>query len=1122
MRCHLHRMLSCILIMCSGFLSAQNWSVIDPQNIMVTGKRDIIPQQFKTYHIDYEEMKSLLWSTPNDYLTNPSNSNTIIRVGLADGTADLFRMVQYDIMEAPLAAYYPGIKAFKGISVSNPYRTIRVDWTKRGFRAVISDLEGKTYIDHYQRNDMANCIVYFAKDFSRPIDWSCGTEEDGFHDSNPDGRTRSGDCEFRSYRLAVATTGEYSNYFGATSPSQSDLVMSEVVTAVNRVNEVYETDFSTRLILIENTDDVFYYDPAGDPFSGSACNQLNQNQSNMTSVIGSANYDVGHVFSVGSGGCAGLGVICNNSNKARGATGLNPPTGDPFYIDYVAHELGHQFGGNHTQNNNCNRVSAAAMEPGSASTIMGYAGICPPNVQNNSDDYFHAYSLQEINNKISSSSCEAILSLENSAPVVSNFPNYSIPKSTPFVLTAVATDADGDPLTYCWEQWDNEVGTMPPTPTNTVGPMFRSLLPSASPSRYFPNLPSVIEGTNPTWEVLPSVGRAMEFRITVRDLFDGAYGCTDEDNTIITTVAAAGPFVVTSQSSPTTWLEGASETVTWNVANTTASPINCATVDIFLSLDGGVSFPVLVAEDEPNDGSALVTIPPGTTDNGRIMVKAAENVFYNVNEAAIAIEPGLPNYTLALNPISVTECNDGSVETVVEVGQFMGFTDPVTLSMLNLPPGATASFDPMVVLPGNNSTLTISNLGGLFGMYTSTVRGVSTTGIKEAVFTIDLLEPPSTAPTLLNPTNNNTETYITPLLEWQSISDITAYDYEIAFDEAFDIVAQSGEVFTNQFQVTNPLAVDQEYFWRIRAKNSCGGGDWSSVFTFTTIPCFAVMSTDVPVNIPVNGATTVYSTLNTAVEMEVGQLEVINLTGTHSWVDDLEFSLISPDNTELLFWDQPCDNHDNFDINFSDSAPDNNWPCPPTDGGTYIPDGLLSAFIGKMTNGEWTLKIQDVYTQADGGNLNSWGIKVCGDLLCQLTVTELSGSELGSLAAAITCASSGDTIWLAPMLSGDTIDIGAFPILLNKDIVIMADGVDISVSGSGSRIFEVEAGSVVEINGVRIIAGTAVAGGAINNPGSLTLKDVTIDKNPATEGAVLIQNVSGGSLFIEGDCLIQQ
>jgi hypothetical protein len=473
------RMIIGFILISFNPLFAQSWTIVDPQTIGFTGVRDIQPQTYIAYQTDHQAMKNLLWSAPYEYIQNPNTSNTIITVGLANGCADMFRVVQYEMMEAPLASLYPDIKTFKGVSISDPYRTIRIDWTKNGFRAVISDLDGKMYIDPFQRNDMTNRIAYYKKNFTRETDWSCGVTSEGEFNGDEFHLPRVvGDCDFRSYRLALATTGEYSNFFGATSPAQSGLVMSQVVTAINRVNEVYEIDMSVRLILIANTDDVFYYDPGGDPYTNSnGGTMLGQNQATLDAVIGTANYDIGHVFSTGGGGVAYLASVCNAALKAGGVTGSSNPVGDPFIIDYVAHEMGHQLGANHTQNNNCNRNAATAMEPGSASTIMGYAGICAPNVQNNSDAYMHGISQQEIAAVVIATNCDAIVSTANTPPVVLNVPNYTIPISTPFVLTASATDDENNPLTYCWEQWDHEVGTMPPVSTNTVGPMFRSITP---------------------------------------------------------------------------------------------------------------------------------------------------------------------------------------------------------------------------------------------------------------------------------------------------------------------------------------------------------------------------------------------------------------------------------------------------------------------------------------------------------------------------------------------------------------------------------------------------------------------------------------------------------------------
>lgn len=255
---------------------------------------------------------------------------------------------------------------------------------------------------------------------------------------------------------------------------------------------------------------------------------------------------------------------------------------------------------------------------------------------------------------------------------------------------------------------------MPPVSTNQFGPLFRSLLPTSSPTRYFPNITKIINGTNPTWEELPSITRDMEFRVTVRDLYDGIWGCTDEDNTMISVTATSGPFTVSSQNSATTWPEGSTQTITWNVANTTAAPVSCANVDIRLSTDGGLTYPTMLLQNTPNDGSASVMIPTGVTTTGRIMIRGSNNIFFDINNANITIEQALPNFTINLNPKTVSECNDGAVQTTVEVGQIFGFTDPVSLSVINKPPGSIVTFNPQIVMPGSNSTLTISNLTGLF------------------------------------------------------------------------------------------------------------------------------------------------------------------------------------------------------------------------------------------------------------------------------------------------------------------------------------------------------------------------------------------------------------------------
>jgi PKD repeat protein len=622
---------------------------IEEELIPLTGIRDIQPSEYVALRADTLALKQLLWSAPHETEVNPFNSPTQLSLPLPDGSVQTFRIVRFDMMEEGLAQQFPGIATWRGVSTDLPRATVRLDWTQRGFHAMVRSQQGNYLMDPYCRGNNEDYVVYFKKDYPKPdYQFTCDADHHNHdHDlkAEEDVPEFQGDCTFRTYRLAMATTGEYSNFHGAFNASQQGLVLSAVTTAMNRVNGIYEEDIAVRMVLIANTTDVFYYNPATDPYTnnnGGA--MLGQNQTNLDNVIGSANYDIGHVFSTGGGGVAVLNSVCSTNNKARGVTGLPNPIGDPFYVDYVSHEIGHQFGATHTQYNSCQRTNASAMEPGSASTILGYAGICAPNVQNFSDDYFHAISLQQMGNFVTGfgGSCAATPGPSNGAPTVNGGLDYSIPRSTPFILSAVGSDPNGDPLVYCWEQWNNQGSApQPPQATNTQGPMFRTFKSVSSPDRYFPNLTAVVNNTNPTWEVLPSVARTMNFRVTVRD-YNGTFGCTDEDDVVISTASNSGPFLVTSPNTPLTWQEGSTQTVTWNVAGSTSSPVSCPTVDIFLSYDGGFTYPATLATAVTNNGTATITVPTGTTNQARVMVKGHNHVFYDISNVNFTIVPGPP------------------------------------------------------------------------------------------------------------------------------------------------------------------------------------------------------------------------------------------------------------------------------------------------------------------------------------------------------------------------------------------------------------------------------------------------------------------------------------------------
>lgn len=962
------------------------WSDIPETAIPLNGERQIKPKLFRTVRVDANALKTLLFSAPNEGARPVAQREVILAVPVPDGGFQRFRISKYQMMEPELAAQFPEIGTWHGVSDDKTLSTIRLGWTARGFHATVYRPGSSYFVDPYSTGNTVDYVSYYKKDYPEPTEpFICHTESRGKENLLPEIRDEAkvGDCVFRSYRLAVATTGEYSNFHDAEDPSDVDTVLAAVVIAVNRVNQVYEREFAVRLILIEETTSVFYYDPATDPYTNnSGGTMLAENQNTLNTVIGSANFDIGHVFSTGGGGVATLNGPCG-SNKARGVTGLSSPVGDPFYIDYVAHEMGHQFGARHTFNNSCggNRNDNTAMEPGSGSTIMAYAGICQPNVQSNSDDYFHAINLQEIGNFLSFGGgglCDTPILFDNDPPVVEDLPNYTIPISTPFVLSAVATDPDSDPLTYCWEQWDNEIGAvMPPASTNLQGPMFRSFEPSTSPHRYFPRLQHLVNNVSPTWEVLPSVTRPMEFRVTVRDFADMTAGCTEEDNLFVNVNAAAGPFLVTAPNTAVTWTEGQMQTVTWDVAQTNQVPVSCANVDIFLSYDGGFTYPVTLATSVPNNGSAQVILPAGTTTMARVMVKGNGNIFFDISNTNFIIQLGAPDFAMGANPSSALLCPVGSADFTLDLVSFGGFSNPVTLSVNGAPANTTVAFTANPVAPTGSSVLTISDLAmAAPGVYLLTVTGASMGNSKDIPILLTILEVPAAiAPTA--PAADATDVFLFPTLSWTGDINANAYEWQVSTNPAFSGIVASGTSFGTTAPVSVELSGGTQHYWRVRGLGICGStGTWSAIRSFTTVPCIVFNSTNVPVSISEIGMPVVNSTLDITENGTIMDVNVVGLSGTHSWVSDLRITLISPNNTEILLFNQPCMDQDNFNLNYDAQAATATLPCPPVGGGTYRPVGNLNSLNGQGINGAWSLRIEDLQSE-DGGQLSTWGLRVC-------------------------------------------------------------------------------------------------------------------------------------------------
>tara|TARA_R110001632_G_scaffold47551_5_gene120447 strand:- start:1781 stop:4000 length:2220 start_codon:yes stop_codon:yes gene_type:complete len=637
-----------LLFMIGQSFAQQLWSKKEATNTKIVTKdqyfRKSIPQKFEIYNLNLKDFISILSSKSN---------GLEIKLPTSEGDLQKFIVKESSNFDPILSAKFPMIKSYTGYGIDDPTAIAKIDFGTNGFHAIIlSGNRSTVYIDP-QTKDNKEYIVYRRKDLTKDEnDFKCELDSSVITNKyqSQDVQKNADDGKLRTFRLALAATAEYSQFHlsqqgvgsGATDEVKKAAVLSAMNTTMNRVNGVYEIDLGVKMEIVANNDLIIFLDAATDGFSNSdAVALLSQNQTKCDTEIGSANYDIGHVFSTGGGGVAGLGVVCFSGSKARGVTGTNFPTNDPFDIDYVAHEIGHQFGANHTFNNSCNgnRSSSTAVEPGSGSTIMAYAGICSPNVQSNSDDHFSIISINEMWNRIqTTATCAVETNTGNAIPTADAGLDVSIPKSTPFVLRGVASDADGTAsLTYNWEQVDNEIATMPPLSTNTGGPMFRSISSKTSPNRYMPALSTIIAGnTSTTWEVLPAVARELDFALTVRDNNPGGGASARSD--IKVTVTDADSFTVAVPNSAVVWEAGTTETITWNKGTTDVAPISCSLVTIKLSTDGGLTFPITILANTPNDGSQDVIIPNNPTLTARIMVEAADNIFYNVNSIDFTIE----------------------------------------------------------------------------------------------------------------------------------------------------------------------------------------------------------------------------------------------------------------------------------------------------------------------------------------------------------------------------------------------------------------------------------------------------------------------------------------------------
>jgi hypothetical protein len=636
------------------------WKHVKENQITSNSQRAGGPKAYRTLTLSRANLTTILGAAPIE----PSNAEAVrLTLPLADGTFQTFRVVESPIMEPALAAGFPEIKTYRGEGIEDPTATTRFDWTPEGFHALIISSRGAVLIEPYDAGTTENYIAYLQSEV--PINgFDCEVSEQEQEAAIADSKKLfnsaplrpdvTSDGNLRTYRLAVAATAEYTQkYGGGTVPG----ALSAITTTVNLVDAIYERELAIKLVLIANETSIIFTDTTTDGYTTDNVNALiSENQTKLDSVIGTANYDIGHVFDGRSEapgffsfqGVATLQSVCREGVKARGVSitrSVQPSNIIAFYN--MAHEVGHQFGASHTFNattGNCasQRSASTAYEPGTGSTIMGYRFTCGAEDLMSSDVYFHNASLQQIVNYTNfgaGSSCPVVTATGNAVPVVDAGPSYTIPQGTPFTLGALGSDPNGDDITYSWEEFD--LGTAsPPNTDDGSRPLFRSFGHLGNPWRTFPNISTILTGSPGPGETLPTTTRTMNFQVTVRDnRFNG--GAVNSDSTQVNVRADSGPFVVTQPSAGTNWVIGTPQTISWNVANTNLPPVSCSSVRILMSINGGSSFPIVIGEDTPNDGSETLTVPvlPSIGIFPRIKIVGKGNIFFNISQPFALSQP---------------------------------------------------------------------------------------------------------------------------------------------------------------------------------------------------------------------------------------------------------------------------------------------------------------------------------------------------------------------------------------------------------------------------------------------------------------------------------------------------
>ncbi|MDO5104925.1 reprolysin-like metallopeptidase [Capnocytophaga sp.] len=601
------------------------------------------------YTLDKEQFNNVLSATKNQ----ADRQVILVQIPADDGNLEAYRIQKTSVLSAELAKKYPHIKTFTGVCVTKPEKTIRFTWSDFGLNAIMEENFEYSFIEAVD-NEGVNYKVYH-RNSSESESFECKTIEEMKPERDITRKaTYQTDNQLRTLKIAIAATHQFTNYFGGKNKA-----FAQIVSTINRINQVYGRQLSIQFELVSD-ERLLFDNIANDPFRNINydnwyASESRVLQNTLDAQLGEANYHIGHLFhNQNLGGNAGcIGCVCTNGQKGRAFSSVRFRRNmdmDAFDINVVAHEIGHQLGAYHTFSHEY-EGTGSQMEPGSGSTIMGYAGVIQnQNVQNVSDAYFHHRSVYDIMQVVANRSCASVSATSNKSPEIGEMKSYTIPHGTAYRLSGLATDADGDKLYYTWEQAnDRDRTNYTFSPLSRSGAIARSLSPTASPIRYVPRLSRIVSGnltqTNPdigsAWETVTTVGRTLNWSFVVsdRNLAGMPVGSTVYKTIQVVVSASAGPFRVTSHSENSNWYIGQQQLITWDVASTDSGDVGVKNVTILFSTDGGITFPHTLASGVPNNGTARVSVPDSLqTPNGKYMILAEDNIFLAVNSGIITVK----------------------------------------------------------------------------------------------------------------------------------------------------------------------------------------------------------------------------------------------------------------------------------------------------------------------------------------------------------------------------------------------------------------------------------------------------------------------------------------------------